>query len=105
MAASALATDQGAATAVARALRDAQKWASAHDDEAATRTATPDNALTPALIRDMLNNEPPLRPVLGHTLREQMAQYCDELQLIGLLPSTESAAHLAHSYTQNVLKG
>lgn len=102
---STLATDPDAATALTLALRDAAKWVNTHHDETATLAANTDNGLTPALIRDMLNNEPPIRPVLGHTLRDQMAQYCDELQLIGLLPNTESAAKLAHSYTQNVLKG
>lgn len=100
-----LTTDPDAATAMALALRDAAKWTNTHRDDAATLVATATPELSADLIRDMLANEPPIRPVVGHTLRDQMAQYCDELQLIGLLPNTESAAELAHKYTQNVLKG
>ncbi|MCP1215856.1 ABC transporter substrate-binding protein [Acetobacter orientalis] len=100
-----LTTDPDAATAMVLALRDAAKWTNTHRDDAARLVATATPELSADLIRDMLANEPPIRPVVGHTLRDQMAQYCDELQLIGLLPNTESAAELAHKYTQNVLKG
>lgn len=101
-----LTADPDAATALTLALLDAAKWTNTHRDEAATLFASSDNAgdLSPALAREMLNNEPPIRPVVGHTLREQMAQYCDELQLIGLIPNTESAAALSHKYTHNVLR-
>ncbi|MCX2561047.1 ABC transporter substrate-binding protein [Acetobacter farinalis] len=100
---SALTADPDAATALTLALRDAAKWASKHPDDAATLVTGETSDLVAETTRAMLRNEPAINPVIGHVLRNQMAQYCDELQLIGQLPSTEAAASLAHRYTRNVL--
>jgi NitT/TauT family transport system substrate-binding protein len=40
---------------------------------------------------------------VGHGLREQIAQYCDELQLVGMMADGEDSTALAHAYTLNVL--
>ncbi|KAA8383363.1 ABC transporter substrate-binding protein [Acetobacter tropicalis] len=103
--ASAFEEDPDAATALTLALRDAAKWTNTHRSEAATLIADDTPTMTPDNVLAMLNSEPTIRPVTGHALREQMAQYCDELQLISLLPEAESAADLAKSYTRNVLRG
>ena len=96
-------SDPTAATALVLALRDAALWVNTHRDDAATLIA--DNAadLPVASARNMLRNEPTIRPLMGHGLREQIAQYCDELQLVGMLADGEDSAALARRYTLNVL--
>lgn len=101
----ALEADPDAATALTLALRDAAIWANKHRDEAATLVAADAADLSTDAIRTMLHNQPAITPVTGHTLRDQIAQYCDELQLIGLLPDTEAASAIARRYTRNVLNG
>ncbi|MGO3517068.1 MAG: ABC transporter substrate-binding protein [Acetobacter cibinongensis] len=100
-----LAADPDAATAMTLALRDAARWANAHRTEAATLIAEATAGMNSTSVQDMISSEPPIHPVTGHPLREQIAQYYDELQLIGLLPSEESAADMARRYTRNVLRG
>lgn len=97
--------DPDAATAMALTLRDAAKWTNIHRDEAATLVADDTPGLSADSVLQMLQSEPAIRPVAGRPLREQIAQYCDELQLISLLPATESASDLAKRYTRNVLRG
>ena len=96
-------TEPAAATALVLALRDAALWVNTRRDDAAALIA--DNAadLPVASARSMLRNEPTIRPLLGHGLREQIAQYCDELQLVGMLADGEDSAALARHYTLNVL--
>ncbi|KXV78820.1 ABC transporter substrate-binding protein [Acetobacter cerevisiae] len=101
----ALDTDPDAATALTLALRDAAKWANQHRDEAATLVADDSADVSTDAMRAMLHHQPAISPVTGHALREQMAQYCDELQLIGLLPDTEAASAIARRSTRNVLNG
>lgn len=95
--------DPTAATAVVLALRDAALWVNSHRDDAATLIA--DNAadLPASRAREMLRNEPVIRPLIGHGLREQVAQYCDELQLVGMMADGEDSTALARHYTLNVL--
>ncbi|MFT8418428.1 MAG: ABC transporter substrate-binding protein [Acetobacter sp.] len=95
--------DPTAATALVLALRDAALWVNSHRDDAATLIA--DNAadLPATSARNMLRNEPVIRPLMGRGLREQIAQYCDELQLVGMLADGEDSTALARRYTLNVL--
>lgn len=99
----ALAEDPAAATALVLALMDAAHWADTHRDEAATLIADDTPALSSDSARAMLHSEPLIRPVTGSAFRDQIAQYCDELQLIGLMPDLEDSAALAHNFTRNVL--
>lgn len=101
----ALEADPDAATALTLSLRDAAKWANQHRDEAATLVADDSSEFSADTMRAMLRHQPPITPVTGHTLRNQIAQYCDELQLIGLLPDTEAASDIAKRTTLNVLNG
>lgn len=101
---SALQDDPDAAIALVLALRDAARWTDTHRDDAATLIAPDITDLSVASIRAMLHSEPAIRPVIGKSLREQLAQYCDELQLVSLLPDTEDSTALAHHYARNVLK-
>ncbi|AQT05494.1 ABC transporter substrate-binding protein [Acetobacter persici] len=101
----ALETDPDAATALTLALRDAAKWANQHRDEAATLVADESPEFSTETMRAMMRHQPAISPVTGHALRDQIAQYCDELQLIGLLPDTEAAADIARRTTRNVLNG
>ncbi|CEF57005.1 ABC transporter substrate-binding protein [Acetobacter ghanensis] len=95
--------DPTAATALVLALRDASLWVNTHRDDAATLIT--DNAadLPATSARNMLRNEPVIHPLLGRSLREQIAQYCDELQLVGMMADGEDSAALARRYTLNVL--
>ncbi|GAN68236.1 ABC transporter substrate-binding protein [Acetobacter orleanensis] len=101
----ALDADPDAATALTLALRDAAKWANQHRDEAATLVADDTSEVSADTMRAMLRHQPAINPVTGHLLRDQIAQYCDELQLIGLLPDTEAASTIAKRTTRNVLSG
>ncbi|GCD50272.1 nitrate ABC transporter substrate-binding protein [Acetobacter pasteurianus] len=101
---SVLQDDPDAAIALVLALRDAARWTDTHRDDAATLIAPDISDLSAASIRAMLHSEPAIRPVIGKSLREQLAQYCDELQLVGLMPETEDSAALARRYARNVLK-
>lgn len=101
----ALDTDPDAATALTLVLRDAAKWANQHRDEAATLVADDTSDFSADTMRAMLRHQPAITPVTGHTLRDQIAQYYDELQLIGLLPDTEAASAIAKRTTRNVLSG
>ena len=95
--------DPTAATALVLALRDAALWVNTHRDDAATLIA--DNAadLPATSARSMLRNEPVIRPLVGRGLREQIAQYCDELQLVGMMADGADSTALARDYTLNVL--
>lgn len=99
----ALAEDPAAATALVLALMDAAHWADTHRDEVATLIADDTPALSSDSARAMLHSEPLIRPVAGGAFRDQIAQYCDELQLIGLMPDLEDSAALARKFTRNVL--
>ncbi|MBO1326608.1 ABC transporter substrate-binding protein [Acetobacter sp. TBRC 12305] len=101
---SALQADPDAATSLVLALNTAARWANTHRDDAATLIAGSMPELSPASARAMLHNAPAIHPVLGQSLRDQIAQYCDELQLVGLLPDAENTTLLAQSYTRNVLR-
>ncbi|MCP1242405.1 ABC transporter substrate-binding protein [Acetobacter lambici] len=95
--------DPTAATALVLALRDAALWVNTHRDDAATLIADNAAGLPATSARNMLRNEPVIRPLMGRGLREQIAQYCDELQLVGMMADGEDSTALARSYTLNVL--
>ncbi|GAN71648.1 ABC transporter substrate-binding protein [Acetobacter syzygii] len=95
--------DPTAATALVMALREATLWVNTHKDDAATLIADNAAGLPATSARNMLHNEPTIHPLVGHALREQIAQYCDELQLVGMLGEEEDSTALAHRYTLNVL--
>ncbi|QEO17695.1 ABC transporter substrate-binding protein [Acetobacter vaccinii] len=100
----ALGQDPEAATALVLALRDAALWADTHRDDVATMIADNISELSVASARRMLHAEPAIIPVIGKALRTQVAQYCDELQLIGLLPENDDTARLSGLYTANPLR-
>ncbi|MFT9256783.1 MAG: ABC transporter substrate-binding protein [Acetobacter sp.] len=100
----ALQADPDAAASLVLALHSAARWANTHRDDDATLIAGNMPELSPASARAMLHDAPAIQTALGQNLRDQIAQYCDELQLVGLLPEAENTTLLAQSYTRNVLR-
>ncbi|MBS1002995.1 ABC transporter substrate-binding protein [Acetobacter thailandicus] len=97
-------TEADAATALTLALKDAAKWSRTHLQETATLMAQTSDGLNAQTIFRMLQKEPVIQAITGQKLREQVAQYCDELQLLGLLPQTADSSALAHRFTHNPLR-
>lgn len=100
----ALQNENDAAIALVLALRDAARWAHSHLQETAILLAGKHGEMNAQDILQMLRNEPSVQAILGQTLREQVAQYCDELQLLGLLPQDTDSSALTHRFTHNVLR-
>ncbi|CAI9122154.1 ABC transporter substrate-binding protein [Brytella acorum] len=85
--------DPGLAPALILALRDAaQHWDALKTAVAAALEQVPDGPDDP---RGMLARETPPHIVADHQLVVQVAQYADELKLIGLVPEVEMSTKLA----------
>ena len=98
-----LQADPAAAVALVLALEEAARTVARHVDDAANMLADqlPDMDL-PAVER-MLHAEGHAVHLIGQELREQTAQYFDELKLIGLVPDEQDSAQLARRFCDTVV--
>ncbi|WP_428375431.1 ABC transporter substrate-binding protein [Lichenicoccus sp.] len=96
--------DPVAAVALTLAMQDAARWVAMHPQETATLLAAESRSLTVEQCARMLKSEGRSVHPVGKDLRDQVAQYMDELKLIGLTPETLDSAAFAKSVTANVLK-
>ncbi|NHN85895.1 ABC transporter substrate-binding protein [Acetobacter musti] len=99
-----LADDPGGGVALALAFRDAGRWIEKHRDEAVTLLAPYLPQMDEDTVSDMLAHEPKPIHLIGHWLRDQMAQYADELKLIDILPDSLDSGSFAQSVCRNVLR-
>ncbi|MFT8804846.1 MAG: ABC transporter substrate-binding protein [Acetobacter aceti] len=98
-----LADDPKGGLAIVLALRDTCRWIEKHRDETAELLSLHIPDMNDDDVKHMLAHEPAPVHLLGHWLREQMAQYADELKLIDLLPNEMDSGAFSHSICQNVL--
>ncbi|WP_173578084.1 ABC transporter substrate-binding protein [Acetobacter fallax] len=98
-----LTDDPEGAIALALAFRDAGRWIEKHREEAATLLASHLPQMGEDIVAAMLAHEPKPLHLIGHWLRDQIAQYADELKLIELLPDSLNSGEFAHSVCRNVL--
>ncbi len=97
--------DPGAAVAVALAIQEAATWVAKHPDEVSVLLAARNPALSAEQANRMLRAEGHNVHPTGIDLRNQIAQYVDELKLLGLTPETVDSAVFAKRFTVNALKG
>lgn len=97
--------DPEAAVAVALAIQEAAIWADKHPDQVSVLLAAQDPDLTVEQASRMLRAEGHDVHPTGVNLRNQIAQYIDELKLLGLTPEAVDSTALAKRITVNVLKG
>lgn len=98
-----LSEDPKGALAVVLALRDACRWIEKHRDETAELLSSHMPDMNDDDVKHMLAHQPAPVHLLGHWLRDQMAQYADELKLIDLLPNELDSGAFSRSICQNVL--
>ncbi|MCH4091074.1 ABC transporter substrate-binding protein [Acetobacter sp.] len=98
-----LSEDPKGALAVVLALRDACRWIEKHRDETAQLLSGHIPDMNDDDVKQMLAHQPAPVHLLGHWLRDQMAQYADELKLIDLLPNELDSGVFSRSICQNVL--
>nr|WP_321985400.1 ABC transporter substrate-binding protein [uncultured Lichenicoccus sp.] len=96
--------DPAAAVALTLAMQDAARWVAAHPQQTAVLLAAESRSLTLEQCARMLKSEGKAVHPVGNDLRDQVAQYMDELKLIGLTPETLDSAAFAKNVTANVLK-
>ena len=96
--------DPAAAVALTLAMQDAARWVAAHPQQVAALLAAESRSLTVEQASRMLKSEGRLVHPVGNDLRDQVAEYMDELKLIGLAPETPDSAVFAKGVTANVLK-
>ena len=91
-----------AVLALSQAMQEAVVWAARHQPEISRLLAAQDNGLTQPEVTRLLHAEGgPVHPV-GHNLRIQIAQYVDELKLLGLTPESSVSSVLAKRFTANL---
>jgi NitT/TauT family transport system substrate-binding protein len=98
-----LSQDPNGAATVVLALRDACRWIERNRNERAAVLAPHLSDMEEADIQKMLAHQPAPVHLLGHWLRDQMAQYADELKLLEQLPDSLNSGAFAQSICQNVL--
>lgn len=98
-----LTDDPEGAVAVVLALRDGCRWVESHAEETTTLLTDRLPHMSRDSIAAMRAHEAAPFHLTGHPLRDQMAQYADELQLIGIFPDTMDSAQFAASACQNIL--
>jgi NitT/TauT family transport system substrate-binding protein len=94
-----------AASLLARSLRQAAAWAAAHPTDAATLIASWSPALSPDDRTAMLRTETLSETPAGADLVDDVAEYADELRLLGTFPYQLNAERFARSVCDNVLAG
>ena len=97
--------DPEAAVAVALAIQEAAAWAEKHPEQVSVLLAAQDPDLTVEQAARMLKAEGHNVHPTGVNLRNQIAQYVDELKLLGITPETVDSTTFAKRVTANVLKG
>uniref|UniRef100_UPI001575503C ABC transporter substrate-binding protein n=1 Tax=Caulobacter sp. S45 TaxID=1641861 RepID=UPI001575503C len=100
-----LRADPAAAVALVLAFREAAESVARHPDAAASVLADQLPDMDQAQIERMLHAEGHTVHPIGSDLREQIAQYIDELKLIGLAGDELDSAALARRFCANVLHG
>ncbi|GBR11440.1 hypothetical protein AOE01nite_08950 [Acetobacter oeni] len=95
--------DPKGGVALALAFRDAGRWIESHRDESATLLASHLPQMDEESVTSMLSHEPKPMHLIGHWLRDQLAQYADELKLIDLLPDSLNSAQFARSVYRDLL--
>ncbi len=96
--------DPNAALAITLAMQDAAIWAARHPDEVSVLLASRDPTMTRLQAGQMLQAEGSNVHPTGRDLRNQIAQYTDELKLVGLIPEDVDSTAFASSVTANVLR-
>ena len=96
--------DPKAAVAVTLAIQEAAGWAATHLDLVGGLLAAKDPDLTLEQARRMLRSEGHSVHPTGLNLRNQIAQYVDEMKLLGITPETVDSTAFANRVTANVLK-
>ncbi len=92
----------GVVLAISQAMQEAVVWAARHPPRISQLLAAQENGLTQPEAARMLHAEGgPVHPV-GPNLRNQIAQYMDELKLLGLTPEASDSSGLAKRFTANV---
>jgi NitT/TauT family transport system substrate-binding protein len=97
--------DPKAAVAITLAMQEAAAWAAGHPQEVSVLLAAQDPDLTVEQVGRMLKSEGNAVHPTGQNLRNQIAQYVDEMKLIGLTPEDIDSATFAKHVTADVLKG
>ena len=96
--------DPKAVLAITLAMQDAAVWVEKHPQEVSVLLAAQDPAMTAAEVARMLKTQANNVHPMGLNLRNQIAQYVDEMKLIGLTPETVDSAQFAKRFTPNLLK-
>ncbi|WP_419728905.1 ABC transporter substrate-binding protein [Lichenicola sp.] len=98
-----LQSDPAAAVSLVLALQEAAQTVARHLDDAASMLADELPDMDLATVGRMLHAEGHGVHLIGEELREQIAQYFDELKLIGLVPDEQDSAKLARRFCDTVV--
>ena len=99
-----LAADPRAAVAITLAVQEAATWVAAHLAQVGVLVAERDPDLTLDQARHMLRAEGHDVHPVGLNLRNQVAQYVDELKLLGVVAEDIDSTEFSNRVTANVLK-
>ena len=97
--------DPQGAVALTLAMQEAATWVAAHPRQVGALLAAHNVDLTLEQANQMLKSEGHDVHPVGHDLRNQIAQYVDELQLLGLATQNVDSTAFAKRVTADVLKG
>ena len=95
--------DPSGAVALALALRDACRWIEKHRNERVALLGSHLPDMEEDDIRQMVDHQPPPVHVMGPWLRDQVAEYADELKLLNLLPDALDSGAFSRNICRNVL--
>ncbi|CAP57157.1 conserved hypothetical protein [Gluconacetobacter diazotrophicus PA1 5] len=98
-----LQSDPAAAAALVMALRAASDWIKAHPDQAASLMTGQIPGMETGDILSMLRHETLGISPVGNDLRVQVAQYVDEMKLLGRVPDTVGSSAYAKRVCANAL--
>ncbi|MCH4022646.1 MAG: ABC transporter substrate-binding protein [Acetobacter sp.] len=90
--------DPDGASALIETLKNTCDWIAKHKQQLPTLLAPSYPDMDDAQLADMLAHEAPPVCLTGKALRHQVAQYADELKLIGYLPDDVSSSQIARSF-------
>lgn len=96
--------DPQAGLAITLAMQEAAGWVAQHPQHVSVLLAAQDPNLTVEQVGRMLKTEANNVHPMGLNLRNQVAQYVDEMKLLGLTPETVDSAQFAKRFTPNLLK-
>ena len=104
LATASLRQDPGAARWLAQALLEAASWAGHHTSELGGLLAAQDPDLTANQAAQMLKAEGSNVHPIGADLRNQIAQYVDELKLLGIIPDAVDSNRFSRSFVADARK-